>query len=115
MRSRTVLVDVSQNRASVQGNVAISPGPDGDVMTVQLTPTRTILVDIGARTRINGQLPSVGSRMSIEEADQVRVAGILDKTMDEMTQTGTIDRIGPSRTSSSAAGSPMTRSSVPTL
>jgi hypothetical protein len=95
-----VLVNRSQSRVSLQGIVAISPDPDGDVMTVQLTPTRTVLVDIDARTRIDGQLPSVRSRMSIEQADQVRLKGILDTTLGEMTQTIAITHLAGADTTS---------------
>jgi hypothetical protein len=89
-----VVVDTSQARTSAQGIVAIGPDPDGDTLTVQLTPTRTVLVDIKSQTRINGQLPSVTSRMSILDSDQVRLVGILDERLDEMTRAWTIDRIG---------------------
>lgn len=91
--SGAVLVDRSQRRVSLLGRVAISLDPDGTVMTVQLTPTRSILVDINSKTQINGDPPSVRSRMSIEEADQVRIVGFLDTTLDEITQTVAIDRI----------------------
>jgi hypothetical protein len=86
-----VVVDTAQARADTQGITALSPGPDSDVMTVQVSPTRTTLVDIGPHTLINGELPTVSSRMSIRDAGPVRVVGILDKTFDEVTQTWTID------------------------
>jgi hypothetical protein len=94
VRTGNVVVDTSQARTSVRGIVAIGPDPRGDTLTVQLTPTRTVLVDIKPQTRINGQLPSVTSRMSILDSDQVRVVGILDERLDEMTRAWTIDRIG---------------------
>lgn len=81
------LVNRSQSRVSLQGIVAISPDPDGNVMTVQLASARTVIVDIDAGTRVDGRLPSVHSRMSIQQADQVRIVGILDTTLGEMTQT----------------------------
>jgi hypothetical protein len=87
MPSAAVVVDTAQSRASIDGITTLSPDPTGDVMTVQIGPTRTILVDIGSNTRINGKLPSAGSRLSVLEADPVRVEGILDRTLDEVTQT----------------------------
>ncbi|HEX8916948.1 MAG TPA: hypothetical protein VF898_00455 [Chloroflexota bacterium] len=102
MRSATRVVDTAQARTSLQGIVAIGPDPDGDAMTAQLFPARMILVDVSPQARINGQPPSVASLMSIKDADQVQVVGILNKTFDEMIQTWTIDWIGPNRTPSSA-------------
>ena len=93
MTAGAELVDRSQSRVSLHGIVAISPDPDGNVMAVQVTPTRTILVDIDSKTQINGHLPNVRSRMSVEEADQVQIVGILDTTLDEVTQTVAINRI----------------------
>jgi hypothetical protein len=95
-----ILVDKSQTWANVQGIVAISPDPDGNVMTVQLTPARTILITMDNNTRIDGQLPSVRSHMSIEEADQVRVVGILDTTLGEMTQTIAVTHLAGAGTTS---------------
>jgi hypothetical protein len=87
MPSATEVVDGAQLPVSMQGITALNPDPGGEVMTIQVSPTRTIPVDIGSHTRINGTLPSVGSRMSILDLNPVRVVGILDTTLDEVTQT----------------------------
>jgi hypothetical protein len=92
MPSAAVVVDTAQSRASIDGITTLSPDPTGDVMTVQVGPARTILVDIGSNTRINGKLPSAGSRLSVPEASPIRVVGILDKTLDEVTETMTIQQ-----------------------
>ena len=89
--SESVVLDSAQLRVTLQGITALSPDPGGAVMTIQVSPTQTVLVDIGPRTRLNGTVPSVGSRMSILDSDPVRVVGILDQTLDEVTQTQTID------------------------
>lgn len=89
-----VVLDRAQIRTALKGIVTISAGPYGQVLAVQVAPKRSILVDIGRGTRINGKLPSVVSRMAIMDSDRVVVAGILDRTFDEMTQTWTIDGIG---------------------
>jgi hypothetical protein len=106
MQAGDVVLDTAQAQTSVSGIVAIAPEPDGDVMTVQMSPTRTTLVDIDPQTRINGKLPSVTSRLSIMDADQVRVVGILDKTLDEMTQAWTIDRVNVPAAPSSRIAAP---------
>jgi hypothetical protein len=91
MRSATVVVDTSQAWTSIEGVVASGPDPDGDEMTVQLDRGRTILVNIGSRTRIDGRAPSMTSRMSIQDAEKVRVTGVLDRTLDEVTETRSIE------------------------
>jgi hypothetical protein len=91
MRSGTVVVDTSQAWTSIEGVVASGPDPDGDEMTVQLDRGRMILVNIDSRTRIDGRPPSMTSRMSIRDAEQVRVTGVLDRTLDEVTETRSIE------------------------
>ncbi|HEX8917901.1 MAG TPA: hypothetical protein VF898_05335 [Chloroflexota bacterium] len=62
-------------------------------MTVQLTPTQTILVNISPQTHINGQMSSPTSRTSIRDVQRVRVQGVLDRTFEEITQTRAIDTV----------------------
>ena len=66
-------------------------------MTLQVTPARMMLVAIGPNTRISGEAPTALSRMSIKVADQIRVVGVVDTTLDEMTQTWTIDTVSIAR------------------
>jgi hypothetical protein len=93
MRSGTVVVDTSQAWTSLTGIVASGPDPDGDEMTVQLDHSRTILVNIGSHTRIDGRAPSMTSRMSIRDAQEVRIEGVLDSTLDEVTDSRTIELV----------------------
>lgn len=84
---------MSQSWVSVNGLVATAPDPNGDVMTVQLTPTQTILVNISPQTHINGQMSSPTSRTSIRDVQRVRVQGVLDRTFEEIRQTRAIDTV----------------------
>ena len=97
MRSGAAIVDSAQMQVHVLGIVTVAPDPDGDFMAAQLSPTRTVAIDLGPRTQINGKPSDTVSRRSIREAERVRVVGALDTRLDEITQTSSIDAIVPGR------------------
>ena len=87
--------DSSQASVSLDGIVASAPDPEGTSMILQVGSTRAIVVDIAAGTRITTTAHRATDSTIIMDSDQVRVRGLLDTALGEMTQTDAIVRVGP--------------------
>jgi hypothetical protein len=87
--------DVSQRTVDVSGVVAYAPLSNHDVMTVQITSARTILVDVAPQTRFTDRTRKETSLTDVEDSDTVSVHGVLDTTMDEIVVAQAIERLGP--------------------
>ncbi|PZS01673.1 MAG: hypothetical protein DLM70_11450 [Chloroflexi bacterium] len=89
------LRDTSQVTKSVTGVVASAPEVDMQTMILQVSGGLSIVVDIDPGTHASGPLQRGFSLGTIEEADMVRVHGVLDSTLGEMTQTDAIEWLAP--------------------
>lgn len=87
--------DTSQVRATLNGIVSAAPGPSDDPMVVSIQQSRGILVDLSAQTVFGDPSGKFSSLAVIEDADEVRVTGVLDQAVGEMTQTISVLRLGP--------------------
>jgi hypothetical protein len=87
--------DVSQRTVDVSGVVAYAPLSNDDVMTVQITPARTVLVDVAPQTRFTDRTRKETSPTDVVDADTVSVHGVLDTTIDEIVVAQAIERLGP--------------------
>jgi hypothetical protein len=94
------LLDSSQRTVTVSGVVGYAPMSNRDVMTVQVTPSRTILVDITPETHFSDVTGAKTSPVDVVDADTVTIHGVLDATMDEVVSTQAIERSGPKITRS---------------
>jgi len=90
--------DLSQMWVNLAGVVAYVPGTDPDLLVVQLTPSRMITVDVDAGTHLSDTHQPPASQVVIADADQIKLDGMLDGSLGEMTQTATIVRVGPKLT-----------------
>jgi hypothetical protein len=95
--------DISQRTVALSGVVAYAPMSNNDVMTVQITPSRTVLVDVAPQTRFTDITRKQTLPTDVVDADTVAIHGVLDITMDEVVVAQEIERLGPkfSRTYSS--------------
>lgn len=91
------MTDLSQEWVVLTGIVGSPPEPDGGPMTIQTTSgsVRDIVVDLGPGTSIGGLPSSRTSRAGIVEAEQIRIYGVLDRTLGEVTQADAVVRLGP--------------------
>ena len=94
------LLDTSQRLVTVSGVVAYAPLSNRDVMTVQVSSSRTILVDIDPKTKFSDVTGTKTSIVDVVDADTVTIHGVLDTTMDEVVSTQGIERSGPKITRS---------------
>lgn len=92
LRAGGRIQDISQAQAVLDGVVAHTPSVQGDPMILLVHRSQGVLVDMTAATGSSIPSPSLAD---IEEADLVRVSGVLDQTVGEMTQTDTVVRRGP--------------------
>ncbi len=96
--------DLSQESTVLTGVVAYAPTTVNDVITVQLSPTRTVLVNVDPRTRFADRTQSTSSVTDILDSDTVAVHGVLDTTMDEVVSSQVVERLGPKLTRSYTSG-----------
>ena len=94
------LLDTSQRLVTVSGVVAYAPLSNSDVMTVQVSSSRTVLVDINPKTKFSDVAGTKTSIVDVVDADTVTIHGVLDTTMDEVVSTQGIERSGPKITRS---------------
>lgn len=87
--------DVSQRTVDVSGVVASAPLSNHDVMTVQITSARTVLVDVAPQTRFTDTTHKKTAPTDIVDSDTVSVHGVLDTTLDEIVVAQAIERLGP--------------------
>jgi hypothetical protein len=96
--------DVSQRTVSLSGVVAMAPISNHDLMTVQITPSRNVLVDVDARTRFTDSTHQRTVSTDIVDSDTVSVHGVLDSTLGEIVVAQAIERLGPKITRSYSSG-----------
>jgi len=89
------IVDTSQVQVRLDGVVAHSPDSNNGPITVLVNSSQWILVDIEPSTHIAGTTLTSPPLSGIQEADLVRINGLLDQNMGEMIQTDSITRLGP--------------------
>jgi len=89
------VVDASQRTVDLTGIVASAPLSPGDPMILQTTSSHSVVVDIDSRTRVTGGAQFGISRTTIQDADRVRVIGVVDQVLGEMTQTMAVMWLGP--------------------
>lgn len=89
------LADASQRVVTLSGVVGYAPISNSDVMTVQISSARTILVDVDPTTRFSDVTGAKTSLVDIVDADIVSVHGVLDTTLDEVVSTQGVVRSGP--------------------
>ncbi len=94
------LVDASQRTVTLSGVVGYAPMSNRDVMTVQITPSRTILVDVDPTTHFSDVTGASTLPLDVVDADTVTIHGVLDTTLDEVVSTQAIERSGPKITRS---------------
>jgi hypothetical protein len=87
--------DVSERTVDVSGVVASAPLSNHDVMTVQITSARTVLVDVAPQTRFTDTTNKKTAPTDIVDSDTVSVHGVLDTTLDEIVVAHAIERLGP--------------------
>lgn len=98
------LRDISQRTVVLSGVVAYAPLSNNDVMTVQIAPSRTVLVDVDSQTRFTDITRRQMSPSDVVDADTVAVHGVLDTTMDEIVIAQGIERLGPKISRSYSSG-----------
>jgi hypothetical protein len=96
--------DVSQRTVNLSGVVATAPVSNNDVMTVQITPARNVLVDVAPQTRFTDATHRQTKASDIVDSDMVSVHGVLDTTLDEIVVAQAIERLGPKITRSYSSG-----------
>lgn len=89
------MLDASQFAVALSGVVGYAPMSNRDVMTVQITPSRTILVDVSPATHFSDVSGVKTSPVDVVDADTVAIQGVLDTTLDEVVSTQGIERSGP--------------------
>lgn len=90
--------DNSQQEATVQGIVAYVPQTVDDPVVVEVNPSSAITVDAGTHTRyadVSGETSDVSQ---LQDADEVKIQGIFDSTLGEMTAVTSVARLGPFHT-----------------
>jgi hypothetical protein len=97
VRANGRIEDTSQSSRRLSGVVAVEPYADDGPMIVQVGQSYDVVVDITSSTSINGSPATTSRRVTLGDADQVQVQGVLDRTLGEMTQTVVVTRNGPDR------------------
>jgi hypothetical protein len=96
--------DLSQKTVDLSGVVAYAPTSNNDVMTVQVTPSRTVLVDVSAQTRFTDTTRHQTRPSDIVDSDTVKIHGVLDTTLDEVVVAQGVERLGPKISRSYTSG-----------
>jgi len=87
--------DTSQVVTDLKGIVSNPPDPGGNTLILLTDDRRSIVVDIGSRTRYVDDSRKTQSAADLEQADLINVYGILDQALGEITQTKTMTRTAP--------------------
>jgi hypothetical protein len=87
--------DTSQVGTDLKGIVSYPLDPGGNILVLLTGDHRSIVVDIGSRTRYVDDSRKTQSAADLEQADLIEVYGILDESLGEITQTKTVTRIAP--------------------
>jgi hypothetical protein len=93
LRADGTIQDISQAGATVTGRVVDAPDPLGSPMVVQISRSQSIVVDLEPGTHITDLQRNTLSIADVRDVDQVRITGILDQVLDEMTQTKDVVRL----------------------
>ena len=88
--SPSSIVDLSQRWVTLKGAVVAPPEQGGGTMIVQVGASQGVVVSLVPATRIDGSEITPTSLLSIAHAPQVRVSGLLDTQLGEMTQTDSL-------------------------
>jgi hypothetical protein len=94
-RADSQIEDTSQVVTDVKGIVSFPLDPGGNVLVLLTYDHRSVVVDIGSRTRYVDDSRRTTSLADLEQADRIDVYGILDQSLGEITQTKTVTRIAP--------------------
>jgi len=89
------IVDSSQRVIDLQGIVVFAPDPSGGSMALEVASAGSILMDITPTTLFQDPSGRTASLTDIVDADVVKVRGVLDGALGEMTQTDRVVRLSP--------------------
>jgi hypothetical protein len=97
------VTDESDRAVALTGVVAYAPTTVNDVMTLQLSPARSVMVDVDDGTHFLDRAQPSASLSDIVDSDTVAVHGILDTALDEVVESQSVERLGPKLTKSYTA------------
>jgi hypothetical protein len=89
--------DLSQRTVTVSGVVAYDVDPGTSIALSLPGRPQNILADISHSTRFADTTRTTSTIDTVEDADQVRIHGVLNSNVGEMTQTDSVTRVGPLR------------------
>ena len=89
------LEDTSQEVTDVQGVVAAPPDINDQALVLSVAHSSSVLIDAAAATAFQDPSGETSSLNQIEQADLLRVHGVLDAALGEMTQIDSVVRLGP--------------------
>jgi hypothetical protein len=95
VRSNGQIEDLSQRTEDLQALVSVAPAPYEGPMVVVRHHSQDIAVDLTSRTHYADRSHETSSAVGIVDGDLVRVHGVVDEALGEMTQTDTVSRLGP--------------------
>lgn len=95
VRGKSSIEDMSQKAVTLQGIVSVASLIATNPMTVEISSGWTIVVDTQVGTRYTDALHETSTVAEIQDADEVKLRGIYDSSLSEMTQTASIVRTGP--------------------
>jgi hypothetical protein len=94
-RANGEIEDTSQLVTDLRGIVSNPLDPGGNALVLLADDRRSIVVDLGSRTRYVDHSGKTASPADLEQADSIDVHGILDLSLGEITQTDTVTRMAP--------------------
>lgn len=101
--ARGRIQDLSQRLVDATGVVAYESALTGDPLIVNLKGRGNVVVDMEGGTAFSDLTHQTSSSATIEDADLVRIQGMFDVTLGEMTETSRITRLGPALSAKSEA------------
>ena len=95
IRAGGQIEDLSQRTEDLQALVSVAPTPYDGPMVVVMQHSRDLAVDLSSQTRYHDSSHETSSPVGIVDGDLVRIRGVVDRALGEMTQTLSISRLGP--------------------
>jgi hypothetical protein len=87
--------DTSQRMVALQGLVDLSPDGNTSPRVLVLRGAVSLVADISSATRYVDKVHATGNIDDVADGDALRLQGVYDPHLGEMTQTASVTRTGP--------------------
>lgn len=87
--------DQSQHVVRLSGVVSSAGQQPGDPLVIVVGETHGVVADLSSHMQYTDRSHETSSVTQLDDADQVQIRGVLDDALSEVTQTDSINRVGP--------------------